>query len=494
MEFERALFRIHQKTLQSEAIRKVIFRAYRILPAIVGFLVLSLIFMHTEYVGQAHCLPIIMKRAGLWNSTSKEPHLPEDLVISLSVVAGDDVLGQRWQMPRLLSPSRSSALAVASENKTVLVEHNEVEQPRVLLSYRFALDRELLHLQSGVFKEHGFQVRNLSVSESCLAPSRFLGDALLLLDGYDGIIINELAYSFRSRGFLERTEGGKEVESWLWTEGQVESPGPLKGRSLVASFVRKVNLLLESLIAFTMISAVTGMFIRVAVAGSAVLMFPLAMLAQATGSSAARLSLGVLVRSFPWVGVHLEVLRRGNRPLWPLVRSQAAFLLLQSFAYLACNLAWRFIVYRKSLPEGFEERIFGLCSMLELFNLLFVRTVASAKLFPKAVAATVVYLHFYIFCSLYPFHNLAFAVCCAVCVYVMVLCLKHYEEPALRGDQDAFTTPTAVHPRALYMPQLSPSWAVESAPLWTMFYSPSPPTQFPEEALRQFTNAEYLMP
>ena len=29
-------------------------------------------------------------------------------------------------------------------------------------------------------------------------------------------------------------------------------------------------------------------------------------------------------------------------------------------AYLSCNLAWRFLVYRKSSPEGFEENIFSL--------------------------------------------------------------------------------------------------------------------------------------
>ena len=34
-------------------------------------------------------------------------------------------------------------------------------------------------------------------------------------------------------------------------------------------------------------------------------------------------------------------------------------------AYLSCNLAWRFLVYRKSSPEGFEENIFSLCSMIE---------------------------------------------------------------------------------------------------------------------------------
>ena len=59
-------------------------------------------------------------------------------------------------------------------------------------------------------------------------------------------------------------------------------------------------------------------------------------------------------------------------------------------AYLSCNLAWRFLVYRKSSPEGFEENIFSLCSLVELFNLIFVRSVQSASLYPKVVTASLV--------------------------------------------------------------------------------------------------------
>merc|ERR1712039_954542 len=112
------------------------------------------------------------------------------------------------------------------------------------------------------------------------------------------------------------------------------------------------------------------------------------------------------------------------------------------------------------MGEGFEERVFSLFSVLELFNLIFVRTVESAKVFPKLVAAIMVYLHFYVFYSLYPFPSLALVVCSGACLYVMVYCLNRFEEPALRADPFAHTTPTMAHPRALYIPQLSPSWTV----------------------------------
>lgn len=519
MEFERALFRIHQRTLQSEPVRQVRLFSERWLPWIAAVLILCLVILHTGFVGQARCLPLALQHAGLWNVTADQPALPEDALLSLTVTEGEELLdtGIRLHMPTpagTAPPAAAAAagavagggasggggFAVAAENSTVLAAGASSRaaispDPRsVVVAYRFAFDREVILLRPSIFEGHHFELRNVSISERCLAPSRLVGEALRLFDAFDGVIINELAYTFRSRGYLERVLGSVELESWAWSAEQVETAYPKKGRSFLGALLQKAQLLLKSAFTFVLISSISGFFIRVAVNGSAVLMFPIALMAQAWGSASGRTSMSILTRSFPWIGVHVEVLRRAGRPLAPLFRSHLVFLFFQSFAYLSCNLAWRFILYRKSSPEGFEERVFSFCSILELFNLIFVRTVNSAAVFPKLVTALLIYLHFYIFGSLYPFHTLALAACITTSTYVMVYCLNHFEEPALRADPFVHTTPTAAHPRALYMPQLSPSWTVESAPLWTMFYPPEPPHAYPEEAMRHISNEEYLLP
>ena len=61
------------------------------------------------------------------------------------------------------------------------------------------------------------------------------------------------------------------------------------------------------------------------------LMFPLALTAQYFGMSNSRMSLNVLARSFPWIGIYVDVLRTGGRRMWPLFRSHMLFLLIQSF-------------------------------------------------------------------------------------------------------------------------------------------------------------------
>ena len=70
------------------------------------------------------------------------------------------------------------------------------------------------------------------------------------------------------------------------------------------------------------------------------LMFPLALTAQYFGMSNSRMSLNVLARSFPWIGIHVDVLRTGGRRMWPLFRSHMLFLLIQSFVpgrFQSCN-------------------------------------------------------------------------------------------------------------------------------------------------------------
>lgn len=502
MEFERALFRIHQRTLAAEGLRKARVQAERVLPWAIAAFGILLVMMHAEYVGRAKCLPMALKRAGLWNVTEDAPEVPYDVLLSVGVAdveygpgLGEEKLLDGLQLrmapggaARAPSPG---GVSVATESWRVLGSVGSAEDA-TRVRYRFAFDREIILMRQAVLEAHNFSVLNLTLQESCLASSRVLKDVFRIFDVYDNLIINELAYTFRSRGYLERYDGDVKVEAWTWSADQVEVAAPREGRSLAGAAVRKALLMSKALFAVLLISSITGFFIRVAVNGSAVLMFPIAIAASRWGTG--RMSIGLLTRSFPWIGVHVEVLRQARRPLWPLFRSHLVFLFLQSFAYLSCNLAWRFILYRKSSPEAFEERVFSFCSLIELFNLIFVRSSSSTAVFPLLACACMVYLHFYIFCSLYPFHMLAFGLCSSVCLYGMAYCLNHFEEPALRGDPHLHTTPTALHPRATYMPQLSPSWTLEAAPLWTMFYPTASPSSFPDEALRHLASEEYLIP
>eukprot|EP00913_Durusdinium_trenchii_P010474 g9821.t1 len=151
----------------------------------------------------------VLRHAGLWNESTDEPYLPEDALLHVSLSNGDGITGK-----------------------------------------------------------HHFEIHNISVTSNCLVPFGPLADAFHLFDAWDGLVINELAYSLRSRGYLERLDGAESVvEVWAWSADQVESP-------LQASFLgclfRKIMILLSAVMSFCLISAITGLFIRIAVHGSAV--------------------------------------------------------------------------------------------------------------------------------------------------------------------------------------------------------------------------------
>ena len=208
MEFERALFRIHQKTLLAEPLRKLRVQSERILPAIVTIQVLLLAALHSSYVGQASCLPEVLQRAGFWNDTASRPYLPEDTLLYLTITLGDGVTGLT-----IVEAGTHRSANRSSSNHLRLEDASDV-----FGSYRFALDREIVQMHKPVFEKHNFEVRNVSLAQACLAPLTPLADALHFFNAWDGLVINELAYSLRSRGYLERMDGDEVLEAWAWTQ------------------------------------------------------------------------------------------------------------------------------------------------------------------------------------------------------------------------------------------------------------------------------------
>lgn len=494
MEFERALFRIHQRALESERSRLWRLRAETVLPWAFAAIAGCWFGCHQRYVGKARCLPEALARAGLWaapaGGAAGAPALPDDVLLGIAVA--DDGMAA--------APVKSRSASVRAALEALPPEGDPppsaaAPQSEVLASYTFALDKEVLRLNQEVFRSHAFKVHNLTLPASCLRGSGLLGSWIAAFEGYDFLMVNELTTAFPMQGYLRRSGGGAAdgPGSFGWARSQAEAASPPGWRSS-RRLAWKAVALLRALLACAVLSAVTGLFIRVAVNMSAVLLFVVAASAQQASSATCCgthvPSIALLVRSFPWIGVYVNMLNGAGRPIWPLLRAHAVFVLMQSLIYVFCSFAWM-TVYWRFLPEDYMDQVFGLFSSIELFNLTFVRSEGSAGAFPKLALASAAYLHFYLLCFLWPCRWLALWTCSVACAWAAVYCLNNFEEPALRGGHFAPSTPTAAHPRALYIPQLSPSWTTEVAPLWTMFWPPEPARFFPQGAMRSISDQEY---
>eukprot|EP00971_Amphidinium_carterae_P232353 4610606-Amphidinium_carterae.1 len=348
MEIERALFRIHKRTLLSAPVKSVRVQAERWLPWVLLCLSILLFNLHRQYIGKAECLPATLKSLGYWNATSSRVELPLDVLLKVYVVdepdalhsSAEDLVDVQWSMKL---PAASSATGGADQPSSAggesnathaglahgeggfsvqqesssnissaphLKEHEYyLDAKKVLLMYKFAEDREILTMSQSLFESHNFKVVNAIVSDRCLAPSWVMRDMLFFFDAMDCILLNELAYSLRSRGYMDRFDGEQKIESWAWSQEQVEATLPNPGRTIMTSVARRAGILFESALTFMLISSMTGLFIRVAVNGSAVLMFPMAIFSEycrRNGVSIGMepLSILTLMRSFPWISVH----------------------------------------------------------------------------------------------------------------------------------------------------------------------------------------------
>lgn len=290
MEFERALFQIHKRVLFSDGIRQWRFSGERLLPLLISVLVILLAILHWDHIGKANCLPNALQSVGLWNATTQLPELKEDTLLAVSVISEKAY----WD------DAKSFHERIHSQNRTVThnpkfngepqnaTEHGALigrYHGHTIASYRFAQHKNVVRLTEDVIQRHKFVVVNVSINDHCLAPPFFMRGILRLVDAFDTIVINELAYTFRSDGFLDRFKGTVRVESWIWSAEQVEAAKPQRQRPLFFAFMRKIKILIRAIIASFLISASTGFFIRVAVNGSAAMMLPLIKCSQSFGAN-----------------------------------------------------------------------------------------------------------------------------------------------------------------------------------------------------------------
>eukprot|EP00927_Polykrikos_kofoidii_P003751 TRINITY_DN11513_c0_g4_i1.p1 TRINITY_DN11513_c0_g4~~TRINITY_DN11513_c0_g4_i1.p1 ORF type:complete len:476 (+),score=37.91 TRINITY_DN11513_c0_g4_i1:144-1571(+) len=473
MEFERSLFRVYQHMLLCRPLQTASYRAERLFPWLFCVVAGAFVWMHGTYTGRACCLDPLLRHTVLWNATGQNWDVSDDTSLSIQVV----------------------------------------EDEAVLAFYRFVVDPEILMLRPGLSQTHGFEAINVSLPLSCLAPSEPLRIALRHLDGaLNAVVATELAYTLHGRGILASVAPPPSAPDRVREEARVIDDEDVRSRGIrrvlawsadrvtpsgfLATLSYKIFVLARSVIACFLLSSGTGLFLRTAVSCSAALIFVISTTRDTLTNAPRflrRTRAWSLVRSFPWVGLHSEVLSHNGRSPQPLYKARVSFLVLQAFIYISCTVSWHILLFRPTTPEDFTEGVFNIYFLVEFFNLIFVRTPQAVVFFPKLVTGCVIMLHFYTYYELCPFYGLALSVCSVAVAWAMVFSINHFEAPARHADPFSLMTPTAAHPRSAYLLQLSSTWALEGAPLWTMFFPPSFPESLPAAATRHLADEELGM-
>jgi hypothetical protein len=264
MEFEKAVFRIYEHTVEKFADPESPNRPSKycklglfILCATTLFYILELFFIHSTFVGTAGCLPSLLMDAGV-PYNGKEFKLNTDDIISLNLE--NDVRASRINGIDIsdgdgtIRIGRNLATATVSENTTLAYNASDFEFSRTLA---------VLALPASIRRAHGFRSFNITLpTDSCFGSNTM--QQFLPWDGVDIIMLNELTYSLKTDGTMWSLYGYTDVE-----KDSTQSLSPDEW------LIFRVEVLISSLFSFFFMSTSTALMIRVLVSSGVVLVFPM---------------------------------------------------------------------------------------------------------------------------------------------------------------------------------------------------------------------------
>ena len=459
MEFERALYRIYERTIRHEGLNNCT-KVTTYVSGVCGLVTLSaLVACHLAYVdiGQhlaeafSHQLLEDCGRHESWEFNLTLPLPEDDRVYNGTKLYREDIYGVR----------------VVSEQGW-LCDFN--------VSYEFTLVPHVLLLTGDVWDRKGFTRHNLTLNTKDLLP--FLYCPVIQFTGeLDTIILNQLASVFSEEDGLVKNIDTDEF--WSWKKHEISTYHDSRYNLLwsAVKFCRAIFL-------FFIVSSISALVCRLAIIGSAGLIMSFESCCRVF-----RLSHGsrmLLYYSFPWIGQPAYALQQSGRSPTPVVSAFLYMLFTLYFMYACCYLMWTPMIFDHVFPKGIDDDFYTFISFVEFFNLIYVRTKESVVFFPRVTGVCILIFFMYRFNHFYGFLNLAFKVMVLFTITAMALTLRLYEskatDPLLPNSDDSLNSENV---RQVYHAVFTRSTGGELPELWSLFYPVSTSDYFTEAELQR---------
>jgi hypothetical protein len=312
-----------------------------------------------------------------------------------------------------------------------------------------------------------FTYHNVKVEYDDFFPS-FLLPLFIIFNELDTVIINQVSAVFTDNPGFFKNLGSKEI--WSWRKGQFED---LSSPTVFGRFCH----LFKSLVLFFLLSLVTGMICRMAIAGSAGIMLSLSWCMDLFNANENNRM--ILFYSFPWAGQPAFALRNNGKGIGQLVLSFLLMLIVFYFMYACTYLLWTPMIFGNSYPFGLDERVYTMFSLVEFFSLIFLRTKKAINWFPKIVMVLLTSFFVYRKNNFYPFMNTYFAMVTWALLAVMVGTLKFVEKPIFDHEGPSFESPRLVYQPVFQRVQIG------LPDVWTLFYPVFGRGEFTEEQMNR---------
>mmetsp|Transcript_25239 Transcript_25239/g.43466 ORF Transcript_25239/g.43466 Transcript_25239/m.43466 type:complete len:673 (-) Transcript_25239:3-2021(-) len=534
MEFERAIYRVYERCLEglredqdvhgNASMKSCKF--LELLSLCFGtFMLMALVFLHSEFVGTPGCLPDLLSGAlAPLNQTydSDYPYLKYDQVLYITI-------DKRFQPQKELDDSEANSQARSSHNSLSEISTASMVSPFQASQRWFSFGAKA--------KKHGYVSKGPQFSGNSLQNDRQLRGGILPLAYTQYTTLNDTALPILTLG--NSTEGGSntdstdpvepeydykftfnsallllpyaELKAHQFTTVNVSLLGtacyggsvsqsmiPLGGvdtvvvnalmytlrqpghvftsagdyfrwndqdlvpyRNVPEWFQFKLQILFYSLFAFFFLTTITALLVRILISSGVVLIFPIFWVLQWFGF--APLNLRIVAISYPWIGIPLEMIRSRNQSITPFVLGHISRVVVYYFLYQATQLVFAVWFYNRDSPGQQELWIFGLMMLWEYFSMIYVRSTGSIQLFPRASLALFLIYHFYYFSFPSGFHVLALVTMFFFLLALMVHCIRVYEMKDYERGIISLD-----QPRALYNSLPWPVWNADLAPEFTL--------------------------
>lgn len=478
MEFEKAVFRIYERTVEGfagpnhrdDSGAKYCKLLEFVVLSFAVFYLAELVFIHHTFVGQAGCLPELLQDTPLAINSSFV--LPKDQILQLNleeslrdarqpIFAGqyvdpegesDEVLFMRALPFDVFSMGKRWLSSHGHKNKKKK-EHttsNHTEGTDKWTNYTdfvFTRDLGLALLPPSMQHPHDFVVHEIDIhSHKCFGSD--LMQLALPSDGIDVVTMNLITFTFRESGTVKISPGS----DYRKIKSDYFSRFPNFGLWLI----NRVVILIRSLFSFIFVSTSTSLMIRVLVSSGVVILFPLFWLfmvhnfstcilvlilfilltllfhacIQMIGGNSNLLHPRIIALSYPWIGVPMEVISRTGVSVYPFVLAHFVRLLVYYFMFQATQLFISLIFYDDDVPGMVNMWLFAIMMTAEYFSMVYVRSVQSIQVFPRATLALFLLYHFYIYVHPTGFHLMALWVFFLFELVLMMFCISQYEVPA----------------------------------------------------------------
>ena len=328
------------------------------------------------------------------------------------------------------------------------------QQGNFKAQYEFSPTASVLYLTEQQRKRHNFRELNVTIDGECL------GYSLASLAGMDTVLINQLMYGLDSNALLRNKQTG---ELWSWNSFRINNDRRSKIKNSFGNwFVDRLAVSCLIFLFFAVMSGITAVVIRVLVSSGVVLVFPIFYALSLAGIQS--LDLGIVIISYPWLGVEVGQLIRLSRSTCPYICAHLLFLLVLYIVFELSQVSFATVVYRRSYPAGLPLVVASGLMVLEYFSLVYIRSLASIQYFPKIVWLNFWLFHHYYYVTSYGFTYIAVSLCSLATLYAMMWFVTNVEVKALESGMIS-----ADLTRAKYATSAVPSWAGSLAPLYSVF-------------------------